>query len=431
MDIARPDQSRKRKIRRILYGGLVIIVLGGVTLGLSRLKPAAPTMDGSIAYAGVVTRGNMLIEVRGLGTLVPEDIRWIPAQSSAKVEKILLRSGAKVNPESIIIELSDTQLQNDALTAEYAYKQAQANYASLKVQTQSTLMAQKSSAAAVDSQYQSALMTFKLDTAKYEAGVGPKSNADLDQVLVEHLAIQVKLAQDSLAIAGESAKAQLDASAAQVDSAKGLYALKNHQLEALHVRAGIAGVVQCVCTAVGTDVAEGQQVNLGTNLARVASPLRLKATVQVPETQAKDVQMLQKAVVDTRNGLVKGHVTREDAAAINGTVAVDISFDEPLPAGARPDQSVDGTIEIQNMTNVLFVARPVHGEPNSTVGLFKVFNQGTEGQRVQVKLGRGSVNTIEIVDGLKEGDAVILSDMANYDNVERIQFSPRIQVQSR
>ena len=431
MDIARPDQSRKRKIRRILYGGLVIIVLGGVTLGLSRLKPAAPTMDGSIAYAGVVTRGNMLIEVRGLGTLVPEDIRWIPAQSSAKVEKILLRSGAKVTPESIIIELSDTQLQNDAATADFAYKQAQANYESLKVQTQSALMAQKSSTAAVDSQYQSALMTFKLDTAKYEAGVGPKSTADLDQVLVEHLATQLKLAQDSLGIAGDSAKAQLDASAAQVDSAKGLYALKNHQLEALHVRAGIAGVVQCVCTAVGTDVAEGQQVTLGTNLARVASPLRLKATVQVPETQAKDVQMLQKAVVDTRNGLVKGHVTREDAAAINGTVAVDISFDEPLPAGARPDQSVDGTIEIQNMTNVLFVARPVHGEPNSTVGLFKVFNQGTEGQRVQVKLGRGSVNTIEIVDGLKEGDAVILSDMANYDNVERIQFSPRIQVQSR
>jgi len=431
MDIARPDQSRKRRIRRILYGVLVIIVLGGVTLGLSRLRPAAPTMDGSIAYAGVVTRGNMDIEVRGLGTLVPEDIRWIPAQSSAKVEKILLRSGAKVNPESIIIELSDTQLQNDALTAEFAYKQAQANYDSLNVQVKSNLMTQKSAAAAVDSQYQQAVMNYKLDTAKFEAGVGPKSNADLDKVLMDHYEVQVKLAQDGLAIAGDSAKAQLDASKAQVDSAKGLYALKQKQLEALHVRAGIAGVVQCVCTAVGTDVAEGQQVTLGTNLARVASPLKLKATVQVPETQAKDVQMLQKAIVDTRNGLVKGHVTREDAAAINGTVAVDISFDEPLPAGARPDQSVDGTIEIQNMTNVLYVSRPVHGEPNSTVGLFKVFNDGTEGVRVQVKLGRGSVNTIEVLDGLKEGDAVILSDMANYDANERIQFSPRIQIQSK
>ncbi len=431
MDIARPDQTKKRRIRRIMYGLLALIVIGGVTVGLSRLKPAAPTMDGSIAWPSTVTRGNMQIEVHGLGTLVPEDIRWIPAQSSAKVEKILLRSGAIVKPDSIIIELSDTQLQNDALTAEYAYKQAQANYDSLSVQVQSTLMTQKSAAAAVDSQYQQALMNYKLDTAKFDAGVGPKSNADLDKVLVDHLAIQVKLSQDGLAIAGDSAKAQLEASRAQVDSAKGLYELKKKQLEALHVRAGIAGVVQCVCTAVGTDVAEGQQVTLGTNLARVASPLRLKATIQVPETQAKDVQLLQKALVDTRNGIVKGHVTREDAAAINGTVAVDISLDEPLPDGARPDQSVDGTIEIQNMSNVLYIGRPVHGEPNSTVGLFKVINQGTEGVRVQVKLGKGSVNTIEVLDGLKEGESVILSDMANYDAVDRIQFSPRVQVQGR
>lgn len=428
MDIARPDQTRKRRIRRILYGLVALIVLGGVTVGLSRLKPAAPTMDGSIAWPSTVTRGNMLIEVHGLGTLVPEDIRWVPAQSNAKVEKILLRSGAKVQPESIIIELSDPQLESDAKTAEYAYKQAQATYDSLDVQLQSSLMTQKSSAAAIDSQYQSALVQWKLDSAMFDQQVGPKIKVDLDKVLVDHTEIQVKLAQDALKIAGDSAKAQLEASKAQVESAQGLYALKQKQLEALHVRAGIAGVVQCVCTAVGTDVAEGQQVTLGTNLARVASPLKLKATVQVPETQAKDVQMLQKATVDTRNGIVKGHVTREDAAAINGTVAVDISFDEPLPDGARPDQSVDGTIEIQNMVNVLYIGRPVHGEPNSTVGLFKVINDGTEGVRVQVKLGRGSVNTMEVLDGLKEGDSVILSDMANYDAVERVQFSPRVQV---
>ena len=185
-------------------------------------------------------------------------------------------------------------------------------------------------------------------------------------------------------------------------------------------------MVQCVCSVVGTDITEGQQVNLGTNLARVANPAKLKATVQVPETQAKDVKQLLKATVDTRNGIVKGHVTREDAAAINGTVAVDISFDEPLPAGARPDQSVDGTIEIENMTNVLYIQRPVHGEPNSIVGLFKVMNEGADGERVQVKLGRGSVSTMEILGGLKEGDVVLLNDMSNYDNVDRIQFSPKV-----
>jgi HlyD family secretion protein len=426
MDIARPDQSKKRRIKRIIIGGVLVIVVGGVTVLLSKLRPAAPTVDGSIAYASTVTRGNMLIEVHGLGTLVPEDIRWIPAQSSAKVEKILLRSGTKVEPNSIIVELSDTQLQSDASTAEYAFKVAQANYESLRVSLNSTLMTQKSARAAVDSQYQIALTNLKKDTAMFANGVGPKINADLDQVLADHLAVQLKLADDGLGIADDAAKAQLAASAAQVDSARSLYELKKHQLDALHVRAGISGVVQCVCTAVGTDLTEGQQVTLGTNLARVANPARLKATVQVPETQAKDVRYLLKATVDTRNGIVKGHVTREDAAAINGTVAVDISFDEPLPPGARPDQSVDGTIEIENMTNVLYIQRPVHGEPNSTVGLFKVLNEGADAERVQVKLGRGSVSTMEVVGGLKEGDVVLLNDMSQYDNVDRIQFSPKV-----
>ncbi|HEY4838471.1 MAG TPA: HlyD family efflux transporter periplasmic adaptor subunit [Candidatus Acidoferrales bacterium] len=426
MDIARPDQTKKRRIKRIIIGGVIVIIVGGVTVLLSKLRPAAPTMDGSTTYASTVTRGNMLIEVHGLGTLVPEDIRWIPAQSSAKVEKILLRSGAKVEPNSIIVELSDTQLQSDASTAEFAYKVAQANYDSLKVQLSSSLMTQKSARAQVDSQYQTALTNLKKDQAMYEGGLGPKINADLDKVLVDHLAVQLKLADDGLLIADDATKAQLAASAAQIASAKGSYDLKKNQLEALHVRAGISGVVQCVCTVVGTDLTEGQQVTLGTNLARVANPARLKATVQVPETQAKDVRQLLKATVDTRNGIVKGHVTREDAAAINGTVAVDISFDEPLPPGARPDQSVDGTIEIENMTNVLFIQRPVHGEPNSTVGLFKVLNDGADAERVQVRLGRGSVSTMEILGGLKEGDVVLLNDMSNYDNVDRIQFSPKV-----
>lgn len=428
MDIKRPDQSKKRLIKRIIYGVFALVVIGGVTVVLAKLKPAAPTMDGSIAWPSTVARGNMMIEVHGLGTLVPEDIRWIPAQSSAKIEKILLRSGALVKPNSVIIELSDPTLQNDALAAEYSYKVALADYDNLKASMASQLATAQASESAVEGTYKVDSLTADVNQKKFEQSVGAQYDAQIARLRADQDAISLKLEKEKVAVLAESTRAQLASQAAKVEAAKGLYDLKKSQLEALHVKAGIDGVVQCVCSTTGTDVAVGQQVQLGTNLARVANPARLKATVQIPETQAKDVSMGLRASVDTRNGIVKGHVTREDAAAINGTVAVDISFDEPLPAGARPDQSVDGTIEVQNMTNVLYIGRPVHGEPNSTVGLFKVLNQGSDGERVQVKLGRGSVNTIEVVGGLKEGDTVILSDMSNFDAVERIQFSPRVQV---
>jgi HlyD family secretion protein len=428
MDIARPDQSKKRRIKRIILGGVVVLVIAGVTLGLSRLRPAAPTMDGSITFSSTVTRGNMMIEVHGLGTLVPEDIHWIPAQSNAKVEKILLRSGTRVNPNSVIIELSDPQLQSDALSAEYVYKEGQADFDNMKASLNSQLAALQSEEAQVEGTFKVDTLTAELDKLKFDQGVGPKIDMETTAMKAEQDGIQLKLEKQKVAVFADSAKAQLLSQAAKVDAAKGLYDLKKSQLDALHVKAGINGVVECVCSIAGTDIAEGQQVTLGTNLARVADPSKLKATIQVPETQAKDVALGQKASVDTRNGVVNGHVTREDAAAINGTVAVDITFDEKLPEGARADQSVDGTVEIANMTNVLFIGRPVHGEQNSTVGMFKVLDQGADAERVQVRLGRGSVNTMEVTGGLKEGDTVILSDMSNYDNVDRIQFSPKVQV---
>jgi HlyD family secretion protein len=428
MDIARPDQSKKKRIKRIILGGVVVLVIAGVTLGLSRLRPAAPTMDGSIVWPSTVTRGSMMIEVHGLGTLVPEDIHWIPAQSNAKVEKILLRSGTRVKPDSVIIELSDPQLESDSAAAEFTYKEALADYDNLKATLNSGLAAIQLAEAGVEGTFKVDTLTAELDKLKYDQGVGPKIDMETTAMKAEQDGIQLKLEKQQVAVYADSAKAQLASQAAKVDAAKGLYELKKSQLEALHVKAGINGVVECVCSVAGTDIAEGQQVTLGLNLARVADPSRLKATVQVPETQAKDVALGQKATVDTRNGIVKGHVTREDAAAINGTVAVDISFDEKLPDGARADQSVDGTVEIENMSNVLYIGRPVHGEQNSTVGLFKVLNQGADAERVQVKLGKGSVNTMEVVGGLKEGDTVILSDMSNYDAVDRIQFSPKVQV---
>jgi HlyD family secretion protein len=428
MDIARPDQSKKRRMRRIIYGVLGLLLVAGVTFGLRRLRPAAPTMDGSIAWASTVTRGNMEIEVHGLGTLVPEDIHWIPAQSNAKVERILLRSGMTVKPDSVIMELSDPQLQSDALSAEFSWKQAQADYSNLEASLNSQLAQLKTTQAQYEGAYKVDSLTAKLDKEKFDQGVGPKIDMETTQMKADQDQVQVELEKQVVEVFADSAKAQLASQAAKVDAAKGIYDLKKSQLEALHVKAGITGVVDCVCSVAGTDIAEGQQVTLGLNLARVANPNKLKATIQVPETQAKDVQFGQKAQVDTRNGIVPGHVTREDAAAINGTVSVDITFDGPLPAGARADQSVDGTVEIQNMRNVLYIGRPVHGDENSTVGLFKVLNQGEEGERVQVKLGRGSVNTMEVLGGLKEGDTVVLSDMSNYDAVDRVQFSPAIQV---
>jgi HlyD family secretion protein len=427
MDIARPDQKRKKKIRMFIILGVIALGLGGLTYGLSKMKPAAPSYDGSIAYSGTVTRGNMMIEVHGLGTLVPEDIRWIPAQSSAKIERIILRSGAIVNPDSVILELSDPQLQNDFRTAQNTYKSAQADLDSLKVQLASQLMQLKEANVGLEGQYKSDRLQAEVDQQLMAEGLKGKIIAQQSLLRADQEEAQLKLDNEKLKIAEDSNRAQIASSMSKVESARELYEMKKTQVDGLHVRAGIKGVVQCVCSASGVDVQQGQQVTLGTNLARVADPTKLKATVQVPETQAKDVQPMQKATVDTRNGIAKGHVTRIDAAPINGTVGVDISFDEKLPDGARPDLSVDGTVEIQNMTNVLFIARPVHGEPNSSVGLFKVSQDGTEGQRVTVQLGRGSVNTIEVLGGLKVGDVVILSDMSQFDSVERVQFSPRVQ----
>ena len=421
MDIARPSMARQKRIKRIIYGAVAALAVGGITMALYRLKPAAPTVEAATLWPDTVKRGPMLVQVRGLGTLVPEDIRWITAQSNARVEKIVLRSGATVNPESIILELSDPQLQSDASAAEGAFHQAQADLDSLKVQLDNTLMNLKSQAAQVESNFQTATMQAKVDKQLFDAGLGPKTTADLSKVKAEQLAVQEELAQQSVKIAADSSKAQLASQQAKLDSAQAAYSLKKAQLDALHVRAHIKGVLQCVCTASGTNIEEGQTVTLGTNMARVADPTRLKATVQIPETQAKDVLLMQKAEVDTRNGIVPGHVTRVDASVVNGTRGVDISLDGPLPSGAVPDLSVDGTITTSNLQNVLYVGRPVHGEPNSTVGIFKYTPDGRDAYRTSVSFGLASVNAIEIKNGLKEGDKVILSDMSTWDAVDHVR----------
>jgi HlyD family secretion protein len=416
MDIQRPSNARAKKIRRIAYGTVALMLLGGVTYALSKLKPAAPSVDGGTVWSDSVKRGPMLREVRGLGTLVPEDIRWVAAQTDAHVDKWVLRPPAIVKPDSIIMELSDPAVQRDAVDAEYQLKGAEADYQNLRVQVNSDLMSQKSTEASVRSDYEQAKIQHDTDEKLANEGLTSKLIEQKSRVTVEQLKIRVELEGERTKIATDSANAKLAAQQAKVEQMKALYGLKKSQMEALHVRAGIDGVLQLLPVDVG------QHVTPGMNLARVADPKKLRAEVKIAETQAKDVVPGQKASIDTRNGIVNGHVSRVDPSVINGTVTVDVTIDDPLPPGARPDLSVDGTITLENLKDVLFVGRPVHGQSDSTIGLFKLTEDGSEATRVNVKLGRSSVNTIEILDGLRVGDKVILSDMSAWDNFDRIRL---------
>ena len=418
MDIQRPSNARAKKIRRIVYAAVAFLLIGGVSYGLSRLRPAAPTVDKATIYSDDVKRGPMIREVRGLGTLVPEDIRWIPAQTNARVEKIVLRPGvdAVVKPDSIILELSDPQVQRDMLDAQYQLKGAEADYANLKVQVNSQLMNQKSAEASVRSDYEQARLQHDVDVKLLKEGIQSSHIEDLSRVKEEQLKIRLQLEEERTRVATDSAAAQLAAQEAKVEQQRALYNLKRSQYEALHVRAGMNGVLQLV------PVEEGQQVVAGAQLARVADPKRLKAEIKIPETQAKDVVVGQKSTIDTRNGVVSGRVLRVEPSVQNGTVTVDVRITDPLPLGARPDLSVDGTIELENLKDVLYVGRPVNGQPDSKIGIFKLVDDGAEAVRVNVVLGRSSVNTIEIRDGLKVGDKVILSDMSQWDNFDRIRL---------
>jgi HlyD family secretion protein len=416
MDIQRPSNARAKKIRRIAYGTVAIILIAGVTIGLSRLRPAAPSVDKATVWTDEVKRGPMLREVHGLGTLVPEDIRWIAAQTDSRVDRWVLRPGAIVKPDSIIMELSDPILSQTALDAELQLRGAEADYANLRVQVNSELMNQKSVEASVRSDYEQAKLQHEVDFKLHEEGIGAEVTEKLSKVRAEQLAIRLQLESEKTRISSDSGSARLAAQQARIDQMKALYHLKKGQLDALHVRAGIDGVLQVVPVEVG------QHITPGTNLARVADPKKLKAEIKIAETQAKDVVIGLKATVDTRNGVVGGHVSRIDPSVQNGTVTVDVMIDDPLPTGARPDLSVDGTVEIENLKNVLYVGRPVHGQSDSTIGIFKLVDDGAEAERVNVKLGRSSVNTIEIVQGLAVGDKVILSDMSAWDNFDRIRL---------
>ena len=416
MDIARPEVKRQKRIRRTIYIAIAVVVIPLVTYALSKLKPAAPSVDPATVWTDTVKRGPMLREVRGLGTLVPETIRLIPAATDGQVQQRYLLPGTPVKASTVILDLSNPQLQQEALDAEFQLKGAEANLEQTKAQLQNQLMDKRNFAASISSQYRTSEMVKQTKEELGKNGLAPQLDVKTAEVQAEELAKQNDLAVKEVEIFQNSIAAQLAVQEASVNEKKAMYELKKSQLDQLHIRPGIDGMLQEL------DVEIGQKVTMGTVLARVAQPTHLKAQLKVPETQAKDVTIGQKASVDTHNGIIAGHVTRIDPAVVNGTVTVDVGLEGELPQGARPDLSVEGTIELERLADVLYVGRPVHGEANSTVGLFKVVDDGAAAVRVQVQLGRTSVNTVEIVKGLQIGDKVILSDMSASDAYDRVQL---------
>ena len=416
MDIAITQNPRAKTIRRLLLAAAALLAVTGISYGLSRLRPAAPSVDGASLFSDTVKRGDMLRAVHGTGTLIPEDIQWIPALTTARVSKIVLRPGATVKPESIILELSNPELERDTLDAEYQLKAAEAQYQSVKAQMGSDILNQKAAAAAVRSEYEQAKIQHEVDEKLVVQHIGAEVTAQLSKVKADQLGIRAQIEESRAKNAEDTADAKIAAEKSHVDQQRALYNLRRSQLDALHVRAGLNGVIQLVPVEVG------QSVMPGTNLARVADPKRLKAEIKIAETQANELTIGMKSTVDTRNGTATGHVSRIDPSVQNGTVTVDVSFDAPLPNGARPDLSVDGTVEIENMKNILYVGRPAFGQPETTVGLFKLNSDGSEAARTTVQLGRFSVSTVEVREGLREGDRVILSDTSAWSSYERIRL---------
>jgi len=417
MDIPRPSQAKAKLRKRLTYGGLAVVALVGITVLLARLKPAAPTVERNLVWTDTVKRGQMLRQVRGLGTLVPEEITWIAARTQGRVEKIVLRPGALVKPESVILLLNNPDVVRAATDADSQLKAAEAELANLKVQLESGVLAAESTAASARAEFEQAKLRAEVNDQLFKDGLVSPLEMRLAKVTAEQAETRNNIEQKRYAFAKDSIAPQLAVKAAEVDRLTSQAKLRHDELDALTVRAGMNGVLQLLPVEVGA------QVQPGGNLARVADPHRLKAEVRIAETQAKDIQIGQPASVDTRNGIVAGQVARIDPSVQNGTVTVDVTFTDPLPKGARPDLSVDGTIELERLDDVVYVSRPAFGQERSTVGIFKLDASGSYATRTQVQLGRSSVNTIEIVGGLQPGDRVILSDMSQWDANDRIRLN--------
>ena len=423
MDIQRKDAGKKRLIRRIAIGIVLVVAVGGISIAVSRLKPAPPSVDLSVVYPDTVRRGPMTREVRGLGTLVPIDTMLIPATTEGRVQRILIYPGTPVKADSIVMVLTSQELETDLLNAEYAMKAAEADYANLKVTLEKLNLDMQSTVAQVDADYNTAKLQGDRDAALAKEGLFSEVDAKISAVKAVQLGSRLQLEKKRININSSAEEAQLAAAKVRVDQLRGQYELKKSQVNQLNVRAGFDGVLQ----QLPTPVEVGQKVAAGTPLGKVAQASKLKAELKIAETQVKDVVIGQRAVIDTRNGLVEGKVSRIDPSILNGTVTVDVALimgkDAPPPGVLRPDLSVDGTIELERLNDVVFMNRPVFGQQDSTVQIFKLEPGGKYANKVKVVLGRSSVSTIEIKDGLKVGDRVILSDMSAYDSYDRIKLN--------
>jgi len=417
-----PALQKRRHVRRWLLGGGAAAVLASVTLGLSRLQPAAPMVEKASIFMDTVKRGEMLRQVRGNGTLIPEDIRWIPTVNAGRVERIVVLPGARVKADTVLVELSNPEVEQAAFEAEWDLKGAKAELANLYAKLNSDRLTQKKAVATAEADYSSAKLEFEVEDALAKNGIASQVTLKQAKTKADELAKLLEIEKERLGATDASETAQLDVQEAKVSQLQAALDLKRQQAEGLKIRAGMDGVLQRLGDMTNP-LQLGQQLAAGAPVARVADPSKLKAAIKVAETQARDVQLDQVAEIDTRNGVVAGHVVRVDPAVENGTVTVDVALDGALPKGARPDLSVDGTIELERLENVLYVGRPVQGQSDSQVGIFKVVENGAAARRVPVKLGRSSVSTIEIEQGLKVGDQVILSDMSQWDAHERIRLN--------
>jgi len=401
----------------IVYSVIGLFAVSIITLGVSRLRPAAPSLERSTALIETVRRGPMLRDVHGTGTLVAEDIRVIASSTAGRVERVLIHPGTPVNPRTVLVELSNPELQQSAVDAEYQLRAAEAEQKNLKVRLESERMTQQAATATVHAEYQQAKLQMDADEALAKDGLLPPLSLKLSKVRTEDLANRYQIEQKRLEVTSRSAEAQISAQQARVSQLQALLKLKKEQVDNLRVLAGTSGVLQQMTAE------EGQQVSPGTNLARVVEPQHLKAELKIAETQVKDVHIGQKAEVDTRSGIIPGHVARMDPAAQQGTFTVDVALEGELPAGARPDLTVDGTIELERLDDVIYMNRPAFGQSQSTIKMFKLDEGGQSAVRVQVKLGRSSVTSVEILEGLQPGDQVILSDTSTLDSYERIRLN--------
>lgn len=422
MDVPISAVIQQRRCRqRWWVGGGVVALLALVTLGLSRLRPAAPLVDKSTIWLDTVKRGEMLRQVRGNGTLVPEDIRWIPTIIAGRVERILVLPGTAVKSDTVMVELSNPELEQAAFEAESQVKAAKAGMANLRLQLESQKLTQRATVASAEANFSSAKLDFEANEELGKGGLVAALTVKQSKAKADQLATLLEIERDRLKMSIEGAQAQITEQAERIAQLDAQLELKRRQTGALKVRSGMDGVLQRLGDSTSS-LHVGQQLSAGALVARVANPAKLKATIKIAETQARDIQLDQFAEIDTRNGVIPGHVIRIDPAVENGTVTVDVALDGPLPRGARPDLSVDGTVQLERLPDVIYVGRPVQGQSDSTVGLFKVVDSGKGAVRVSVKLGRCSVSTVEIVDGLQVGEQVVLSDMSQWDAQERVRL---------